>query len=388
MKKFSKYFIWFYMLTKRLLFQRSFLILLCLIPCCMFFINLSFTRESGIVHIVLCSEAPDKTSDEIIRTLKESDTVIQFSLSDSEENAKKMVSSHKADAAWIFDADFSEKIDAYTKESFDREPLIKIMEREETIPLKIAKEKLFGATFKHISFSLYENFVYENLGTEKEISPCTAKKYYDSVQKGNEIVRIERLNATPQQKQNNSNYLTAPLRGILALMIVLCSLTAAMYFLKEQAQGKFSWLPAKKRIIPAIASCFGAAILSAIAVFFTLQFSGIFTSFGKELIAILLFIVSVTGFCTTLLTLFRSAGKFGALIPGIMIVMFVLSPIFFNLKLLRPIRLMLPTYYYLQSIYNAKYFVYALLYCITVYLLGFILNYVLAERKHGDTRLS
>ncbi len=385
MTRVYKCLIWFYMLTKRLLRQWSFIILLCLIPCSMLLVNLALSHESGVVHVALCAEDGDKTSAEIIDSLTHSSSIIQFSVCQTPEEATSLVSGYEADAAWIFTEDFSEKTDDYARDGFAQEPFINIIQREQSIPLKIAQEKLFGAIYKRISFSLYMDFVRTELIDGTNISEETVESYYESMQKGDDIIKIEHLNASAQKR--DATYLTAPLRGIMSLLVVLCTLAAGMYFLKEQSQGKFAWLSARKRIIPALASCFSAACLSAIAVFITIYCAGVSSTFGNELLAMFLFIISVTGFCTTLLTFFRSAGKFGALIPGIIIVMLALSPIFFNVKVLRHIRLMLPTYYYLQSIYMPKYFVYTLIYCAVTYCLGFTLNFFIAERKSGDSIL-
>lgn len=372
MTKFFKSFIWFLMLTKRLLHQKSFVVLLCLIPVAIIPLNLAFSQDNGIIHVVLSAEDKDRISSDIMNSLMEDRGVIRFTLCDSPEAAEDMVSDYKADAAWIFVRDFSDKADNYITQFHLGEPFVRIVQREETIPLRIAKEKLFGAMYRHFSFSVYRNFVQNELQVSESISQSEAEKYYDSMSKGNEIVRIERLDGAPEQK--GITYLTAPIRGVLSLMIVLCALAVAMYFLEEKSKGKFSWLPPRKRIIPAWASCFGASCLSGGAVIVTVPFAGISASVGTELVAMVLYIFAVTGFCMALVTLLRSPGKFGALIPGIIIVMLTLSPIFFNMKILRPVRLMIPSYYYLRSVYNPKYFGYMFAYCIITHLVGFVLN--------------
>ena len=236
--------------------------------------------------------------------------------------------------------------------------------------------------YKHFSYSLYEDFMYKELVSEKEVPKEIVKDYYETFQKGNEIIKIERLNEEANTNENNLNYLTAPIRGILSLMVILCVLTATLYYLRENYEGKFSWLAPQKRIIPAIASCFSAACLSSIAMITTIQFTDISVGFSKELTAILLFIISATGFATLFSLLFRSYEKFGALIPGITIIMLVLSPIFFNMKILRPIRLMLPTYYYLKSIYDPSYYLYTAYYCLCIYAIIFTLNKILAGKRY------
>ncbi len=385
MTKLYKYRIWFFMLTKRLLHQWSFVILLCLIPVSVLLTNLAMSDESGIVHIMLCSEDNDPKALASTKTLLESDSIIRFSVCDSKDEAKKAVISHQVDAAWIFSKNYSEKIDNYVKHPISADAAITIIEREPSVALKIAIEKLFGTVYSDFSFSIYNNFVYSELVDEKTFPAETVKKYYETMENGNSIVTIERLDGKASSTNRQVTYLTAPIRGILSLMIVLCTLTAALYFLKEQAMGKFSWLPPTKRIIPALASCFSAACLSSVTVFISLLCSGLSTNILREVLSMFLLIISVTGFCCVFAVLFRSAGKFGAIIPSLIIIMLVLSPIFFNLKILKPIRLMLPLHYYLYSIYDSTYYLYTLLYCIATYTVAFVLNLLLSARKSMAT---
>lgn len=383
MNGFKRFFVWFYMLGKRLLHQWSFILLLCLIPVGALFTNMAMSGgDSGIVHILLVNEAKDDRAAKIINSLLNDEGVILFSESSSVRLAKTAVENHEADAAWIFPENFTENMDSYFTHKRTK-PFINILERENSIPLRIAREKLFSAMYSDISYALYKNFTYSALVSEEQVPEDVLQKYYYNLQKNGSIISIERIGE--EKTQRSADYLTAPVRGILSLMVVLCTCAAAMYFLKEQSEGKFAWLSFRKRLMPAFASCLSAACISAIAVFLALWFSGISLGLVPELISMLLFAIATAGFCTTLSLFFRSAGKFGAVIPGLIIIMLVLSPIFFNFKILRPLRLLLPTYYYLQSVYNTKYYLYTAIYCLAVYTSGLLINYLFAERKHKNS---
>ena len=384
MTRLRKGFIWFYMLSKRMLHKWSFLLLLCLVPLMIPLINVAMSLDSGIVHVVLCNEGNDKSAESIIHALMAEESVIRFSTVTTSEEAEKIVREHSADTAWIFLENFSEDLDAYTARN-SSEPFIRIIERENTIATKIAREKLFGAIYSDVSYSVYKNFSYEEIVDAETVSEETVREYYDSTQRKNNIIKIEKLDADENQKPSKVNYLTAPLRGILALLVMLCTITAAMFFLQDQARGSFDWLTPKKRIVPAMATCLSAACLSGVAVFIAILCSDITTGFSRELIPMILFLIAATGFCTLLCLFFRSPGRLGALIPGIIIAMLVLSPIFFNVKVLRPIRLMLPTHYYLHSIYNTSYYIYMLMYIAVIYLLIFVVNACLANKKFNKT---
>ena len=381
--KIHKYFIWFFMLSKRLLCQWSFVVLLCLIPISVILTNAAISQKSGIFHILLCNESYDEQAAQIIDSIMKDDGVIMFSLCDSSAKAQEAVQNHEADAAWVFPEHFGEQMSLFAS-GVDKEPFIQIIELEESVTMAIAREKLFGAIYRDYSRAIYESFAYEEVVNKNKVPLQTVRSYYDTLQRRRDVIQIERMDA-PEREENKLTYLTAPIRGILSLMVVLCALAATMYFLKEQAVGKFAWLSPRKRVIPAMASCFSAASLSGIAVLGAIQFSGISMGFLQELISMILLIISATGFCILLSVLLRSPGKLGAMMPGLIIIMLVLSPIFFNLKVLRPIRLMLPTYYYLQSVYNYKYYFYTILYCIAIYLVSFIINYIFAEYKYRQS---
>jgi len=385
MTKFRKSLVWFYMLTKRILHKWSFLLLLCMIPLIIPMTNLAMSQESGIVRIVLCNEGNDEEANKIIQSLLEEDSVIMFTTAETAEEAEEAIHKYQADATWIFASDFSDNLDAYTANKPIDHSFVRVIERENTITIRIAREKLFGALYSNLSYSIYKNFIYGEIASEETVSETTVREYYDSARRRNNIIKIEKLHGENSPKTGEVNYLTAPIRGILALLIMLCGITAAMYFLNDQSQGRFDWLPPKKRIVPALATCFSATCLSALAVFIAISCTKIATGFFRELIPMLLYLLTVTGFCTLLCLFFRSPGKLGALIPGIIIAMLVLSPIFFNVKVLRPIRLMLPTYYYLHAIYNTSYYLYSLLYIAVLYLLIFVVNNCITNRKQNKS---
>lgn len=381
MNKIKKCYIWYYMFSKRLFRRISFVILLCMIPVIIPAANSVMSDESGIVRIVLCSEDKNSLSSEIINSLLEDDGIILFSECENEEAARSLVQHHEADAAWIFSDKLDERIDKYTSQESVK-PFVEVIERSDTIPLQLSREVLFGAVYENMSYSLYKNFIYSRLGTQEEFSESELEYHYDRRARNRSIVELKRLNSDAPVK--SSGYLTAPLRGLLSLMVMLCTMAAAMYFLKDNIEGKYDWMPVKKRLAPAFASCLAASVFAGAAVVAALSFSGLSAGIIREVTAMMLFIMTSAGFGLILCICFRSPGKLGAFIPGIIIIMLALSPIFFNMKVLRPVRLMLPTYYYLNSVYNSEYYLYSLFYCTGVYAAAFVLNEVLSRVRKTD----
>ena len=362
----KNYLTWYAMFTKRLLKKPGFIILLLLIPVLIPLGNTIMTKNSGILKIALYSE--DKGSYDIVSHLGEKDSIILFEEYKEKEKAIHNVQEGNIDAAWIFCSDFEEKINYYASGK-SKEPFVEIYESEETIPLKISKEVLYEALYESISYSLYSGY------TKKEIIPEIEEnelhKFYNS-ERLRDIIEIKRLN--PDVEVKKINYLTAPLRGFLSVLVILCALAAAMYFLEDNKSGRYDWLAKNKRIAPAFASCLSASILSSLAVFLAICISGNGNSVSEELLLSLIFAVSSAGFGVLFCIIFSSPLKLGACIPGIIIVTIVLSPIFFNLQILKPLRMMLPTHYYLYSVNDNKYIAYMIMYTAIIYALVFIIN--------------
>ena len=374
MRKVRNGVIWYFMFSKRLLHKFSFVVLMCLIPVVIPLTNVALSDDAGVIRVVLCCEDNDPISKNAIKRLMDADGIISYTVCNSRSEAESKVKAFDADAAWIFVNNMTDAIEDYISNNSDTQ-LVNIIQREETVPLKIARELLHGALYDDIAFAVYKNFVKAEVPDGGDISDDDFYFYFSKTAKRGEIIRTERLNSEiPPMK---TNYLTAPLRGILVLMIMLCTLAAAIYFLKDSAEGKFDWLPPMKRVFPAFGSCLSASVFSSIAVFFALQLSGLSTYLLRDILALLLYALCTTGFCLNMCIIFRSPGKLGASIPGIIILTLVLSPVFFNGTELKFIRLCLPAYYYLQATYNNSYFVYMVYYIVGSYGLAFVLNIIL-----------
>lgn len=385
MTKFYKCFIWFYMLTKRLLLKKSFVMLLLLIPCLISFLGVSSSSDSGILKIVLVNEGNDILAKNAVEYLLNEESIINFSYAATKEEALKMVNSAMVDSAWIFPDDLTERV-KQNLVSAETIPLVTTYQKELTVPLRIADEKLFNALYKDnfllekgydkgvsISYLLYEDFVLSEI--DGSIPKEELMDAFYSSTGSDSIFVVERLE-TNTPDTSKINYLNAPLRGLLAVMIVLCSLTAALFFIREQADGKFDWLSPETRIVPAVASCFSASLISSVAVFISISIAGISTGILNEIINLLLLVLSSCGFCSIFASLFKNPGKFGAIIPGLIILMIVLSPIFFNFKMFGMLRVLLPTHYYLNTIYNPMYIVKSLIYCFCTYFILFVINLI------------
>ncbi|MBQ7033756.1 MAG: hypothetical protein IJN25_08885 [Clostridia bacterium] len=364
---------WFCMLAKRLLLRRSFVVLLLLIPLLLPAVGALMQGDSGVLRIALCAAGGENPgAEKIIASLTETESILRYTLYTSEEEARQAVAGNREDAAWIFAEDFENALGRYSRGE-SRRAVVTVVERETGISLQLSHEKLYGVLYPYIVRAAYDTFIETEFSGR--IPAETADKVYEKTSGGRSVIRMEALHGVGEGE--DANHLTVPLRGLLSLVVMLCGLAACMYYLEDRQSGRLDWLPEAKRIVPAIGSTGAALLFGGTAMVAALFAAGIGTGFRLEIAAMALFIVAAAGFCTVLVLLFRNPGTLGAALPFLLMTMLALCPVFFNMKILRPVRLLLPPYYYLQAIGNPVYLLYMILYCIAVFLAAGILHFLL-----------
>ena len=381
MKKISKYLIWYRMLTKRLLKKFSFVVILLIIPIIVLCTkNVLVGQESSIVKVALFKEDNSVISQRIIKSLTEKDSIIEFTEYDTRDKAENMLKNNSVDAVWVFNKDLDESVDKYSLRKIT-EPFIEVLQREENVTLQLSREMLYGELYSDLSYYVYKNYIKQNVAIDKDISDEVYRQYYNGNERNGDIVKIEYFNS--DKPVNETNYLLAPIRGLLALIVVLCSLASAMYFLKDQQEGKFDYLSPKKRYIPAFAYTLSAATLSAFAVILAVFLSGVSTGVLNEIITMVLYVLASTAFCLCFCMVFKSYGKLGATIPALIILMLVLSPVFFEINVLVPIKILLPSYYYLNAVYNVEFVFLMMIYAVIMFVISYLLNVFIKREKNS-----
>ncbi len=360
-----------FLLNKRLIKKPSFILILCLIPLLTLSMVLFTREESGVVTVLLAEEdSKCKTSNEIIDTLLESDSMIRFIKCDSVEEAEETVGLGSAHAAWIFPADIDSRITSFALNM--NETVVRSVEKEDSISLKLARERLSGVLFPYISKAIFKNFMTTEVFESGEISEKEITEGYDNAIGGGNLVVLEQLDGS--NVSENENYLTAPLRGILSLAVLLCGLAAVMYHQSDRENRVYDWLSPRKQLYPGIATIASAAFDSAVIIIVALALSGLFTSVLWEIISALAFVIAVTAFCSLVGTLTKKAAVTGQITPFIIMIALVVSPIFFDLANVKLLQLVFPTYYYLCSVFNPVYIAYTMLYSAVVFGVCILIN--------------
>ena len=174
-------------------------------------------------------------------------------------------------------------------------------------------------------------------------------------------------------------YLLAPVRGLLSIVVLLCGLAAALFYLQDEERGTFSWVPYAKKPYIAFACQLIAVVNLSAVMLAALYVSGIGTVFWRELVALLLYAVSCSLFCMLLGQLVGSIKGLCALLPLLAVVMIAVCPVFFDLKAQAPFQIFFPPTYYIRSVYNNAYLLWSV-----VYMFGMMVLYAIFRRLRGN----
>lgn len=263
-----------------------------------------------------------------------------------------MVIENEADTAWIFTEDLADRL--RTVASRKRiGPVVKVVERKESVSLIFSREILGGALYPAFSYVVYEEFVRNDLGLS-EVTEEELRQAYERTLVEGSLFEMAYLDGG-QDTEEDFHYLQAPLRGILSVWLVLCGLAACLYYMQDEEQGVFSKIPVTRRLPAAFGVC--AVFLSdaALVVLLACKLAGVFTVWHREVISCVLFACATLAFCNLIRLLVRTPERLGSSMLILTAGMLVLCPVFLNLRSFRAVKYLLPSYYYLLSIHNVRY---------------------------------
>lgn len=369
---FRRYFIF----NKRLFKKPGFLAILLLVPILVFSLKAVTKQEdSGVMTVALAKQdESDPVATEIVDSLMGSSHLIRFVHCKTIQEATALVENGKADAAWIFPENMQEKLDHFTDFINQRNAVVKIIERENNVLLLLSHEKLASALFPYCSYSLYRGFIEENIILLDELPEEKLREYYDLVQaEGENIFQFSYADSDESTNDQEKNYLLTPMRGLMSILIIFGGFAVALFYMHDEAHRKFDWVRPSQRIPYAVIYHLPAIADVALAVLIALFVTGMQVSLGRELIAMILYVIISLGFCMGIRLLCKDIRLFSAIIMVLVIVMIAFCPIFFEIKMFPVIRYVLPPFYYLNAIHNIRFLFYMVIYAIGIFSLDYVL---------------
>ena len=334
---------------KRFYFKKGFYALILLI----FAIGLSLgavaQMDSGIMTVALATEDDDAVALEIKDTLLSDRGVVRFLDADTKDDAISLVQTGKADMAWIFTAELSLVSDRFAEKQLSRHALVRVVQREEGVLQMLLREKLCGELYPHVSKRYYLQVAREALTAEGIDIPTeeTLLSYYTAqMPEGAELFDFH---FTEKNTRAGSAVLTAPLRGLLSVTVVLAALAIAMFYKMDAQRGVFIGCSEAQMPFLNFGYHFCAVCSVGFAMLVSLYVAGMFTSVGAELCYLLLFCAAASLFAMILERVCRRLSVLAALTPLLVLGMLVICPVFFTVSGLGFLPYLFPPQYYILA---------------------------------------
>lgn len=367
---------WGFLLTKRIYKKPAFLIILILIPLVAFSLSLIVKEDSGFVTIAICDESKgDELNTEIIKNITEDSSLIRFINVESSERGRELVLMGKADALWIFPDDLKEAVDKFTDKPIKQNAFMEIFQKEETMFLKVSREKLTGAFFQSLSKSSYISYLRSTTPELSHLSDEELLRHYFDASSVTNLFNFEDLDSPNSATQEEQSYLIAPLRGLMAVLTVLSGLATSLFFMKDKTSGLFSWVPIKLHAAVEFSYQLISVVSISLAVSASLLIAGVYEGFLRETLSIIVLALSTSTFCMLVRILSKKLRTLSILLPLLVIIMITMCPVFFSFKVARLLKFLFPPTYYLSSISSPVYLLYGLIYVLVTAVIYGIIKY-------------
>ena len=353
MKKWIK---WFWMLSKRLYKKPSFWVLLLLIPVCVALFSGAAQEESGLVRIALVrQQADDPVATAIMDSLMEENRLFYFQPMQYEE-AVEAVKAGKIDEAWVFPENTEEAVQRYA--SGRGKYIVTTITREETMTVKLSREKLSAALYPYCAKAYYIEYIRKNFSQLDHLTDRELTVYFDEVKVTEELFTYG--NPVDVSDAEEGNYLTSPIRGLLAIVMFLCAMAAVLYYFRDESAGTFAWVRQSRKGFTALCCTVTAALNISVVVFLSLLFSGLTVNLLREVAALILYSLCCAAFCLVLKQIFANIWSYAAIVPLVAVVMLAVCPVFYDFRTAYIWQHLLPPTYYVNAGYDSKYLLYML----------------------------
>lgn len=380
MKKISQVALWMLLLNKRILKQPLFLILIAMVPCLVFGVGrLSQESSSLITAAVAPLSGDDEVSRELIRSLVDGSTSAVRYISFSDKDAMlDAVSSGQARIGFLLPEDLNALFEAYgnqktknlsegalvmlgallgsdsASEEMQRHAIQSYAATNDVIS-KVTREQLFGKLYPSLEKAVLKTWlkIHPEVGTMTDDErDLFVEETLSSYAEDYDFFDLEYLDGTSVEDDEIDRFIASPMRGLLAVLLMLTGLAAILYLTEDCRLGRFVWIPS--HLHPAFHYLYLLIPIAdvALALLAALCVGGSFTRASMEVPALILFVLQTAGFSNLLRILLRRKDFMASSIPILICACLFLTPVFVDLAILEPVQMLLPPYLYLKAIHK------------------------------------
>lgn len=347
---------WILLMTKRLMKKPSFIIILVLLPVILVMYRFIITEDDGTIRAcVYVPEGSEAFTEKLADNLADAEFSARFYLVDSEDDLYSDVIAGRAEVGYILPKDLKER---FLTKNWDSAVRMVVSDTSQMAPFvnefvtvviytdmmeEYIADYLVNRSGLELSDEVIRPIIRENLLKQADSGSLFDIAYRDYYK--NEEVSREEVMA--------ENYLMKPIRGTVALFVLLAGLAGLVFWFQDNAEGRFKVMSHEKRPVINYGSLLLPTALSAIVGMVCILIAGLCENIFLELLTMLLYVIFVTGVCEIIRVIVPSVNAVCAAIPILAIASYLCCPILIDLKKVLPVvsylRKILPPDYYLET---------------------------------------
>ncbi len=346
-------------LWRRMFRRPGFLAVLALIPVLTGLYAAAGRQEAAMVTVALAREdGSDALAGGIMAALTEESEILQYVVCHSPQEAMELVKTGKCDAAWVFHAGTQENILKFIRTRSERDAFLTCYQREETVLLRLSRERLNAGVYTAIARELYLQGLTQASGEMEKLTQEEKLRFWAEADIPGELFAYSQAG----KQTPDAGYLLSPLRGLLAVVVLLGSLSMAMYHSRDALAGTFGYLSWRMRWLPELAGGLLSSLVLSAGMGLALALAGLTGSAWRELICLLGLALGCTGFSMAVRRLLPGQNAMAAVLPVAVVLGLLACPVFFSLETLMPLGMVLPVSHYLRAVSGAASPVWLLVY--------------------------
>lgn len=351
---------WLLLMTKRLLKKPSFVIILVLLPVILLMYRFIITEDDGTLRAALyVVPGGDGLAADVSAGLEASDGMVRFYKTATEEDLYSDVIAGRAEVGYVLPEDLGERF-----LTGQWSGSIKMVVSQTSQYAMFVNEFVTMEIYCDYMEDTVTDYLINKSGLslmEEEIRPMVSEQLKIEATSGNLFTISYRDSYTNEELSEevvtSENYLTKPIRGTVALFVLLAGLAGLVFWFQDDAEGRFKVMSYERRPVINYGSLFLPTLLGGIVGYVCILIAGLSTGILREALIMLLYCIFVVGVCEILRVLVPNVNAICAIIPILAIGSYLCCPIIMDLKKTIPatvyLRTILPPDYYLQ-VYNGR----------------------------------
>lgn len=365
--------VWFFFSCKRYLRKVSFLLILLVLPAVTFLVRRLEKEEGQEVRIAVCAEAAEehRTGAEIPLEMELAESLMKgenagegglfhFYICQDEEQVKNQVASGQAECGYVISGDLRRRLDEQ-----DYKRCIRVYSAPSTVLADLSTEVVFAALMKLYGREIFLDYVMK-AGIVQEVLQdagvwtgndggieAAAGELYDKWLNNGSTFRFDyhyRKQAGKGESEETKTVRVFPVRGIVAVYLLLAGLYSAVMLGCDERKGMFVPLSPVRRFICRLAVLGAPVFLAALSAFGALKTGGCLEEPVREMTVMGLYVLAVCIFSYILKTVCKTPWALCSLIPMFLVGSLIFAPVFVDIRQFFPEwgwieKLFLPSYY-------------------------------------------